>query len=78
MRQNVEIVTDELQNVERRKIIVVISVSDPWGLRRSTMLNNHNIILLFNDFYNRLLFMRKSYTGNYEVILFFYPDNVKK
>ena len=40
-------------------------------LKRTKMLNNHNIILLFSDFYNilsfnRLLSMSKSY--NHEVI----------
>ena len=52
------------------------SVLDPDpGAKMWKMLNNHNIILLFSDFYNILsfnwlLFMRKSY--NYEVILIFF------
>ena len=45
------------------------------------MLNNHNIILLFSDFYNILSFswlllMRKSFY--HEVIKYFFQDSVKK
>ena len=59
--------------------VLPFSVSDPdriQGLKKWTkMLNNHNIILRFSDFYNilsfnGLLLMRKSY--NHEVIFFFF------
>ena len=57
------------------KVSSNVTDPDPGAKKRSKMLNNHNIILLFIDFYNILSFkwfllIRKSY--DYKVILIYF------